>query len=75
MVYVPYPSRGIEPTTLALRTAGNPGAMVPAMRRVIAGLGTRIDGDVTTGLSYRNSRFVQERLLAAVEAELEGAVH
>jgi hypothetical protein len=64
MVYVPYPSRGIEPTTLALRTAGDPGAMIPAIRRVIAGLGTRIDGDVMTGVRYRNSQFVQERLLA-----------
>jgi hypothetical protein len=66
MVYVPYPSRGIEPTTLALRTAGDPGAMIPAIRRVIAGLGTRIDGDVTTGVSYRRSGFVQERMLAAL---------
>jgi len=66
MVYVPYPSRAIEPTTLALRTAADPRPLVPAIRRVVAGLDTRIDGDVTTGVEYKNSKFAQERLLAAL---------
>ena len=66
MVYVPYPSRGIEPTTLALRTAGDPRTLLPAIRRIVGALDTRIDGDVTTGVDYRESRFVQERLLAGL---------
>jgi len=66
MVYVPYPSRAIEPTTLALRTAADPRPLVPVIRRIVAGLDTRIDGDVTTGVEYKNSKFAQERLLAAL---------
>jgi ABC-type antimicrobial peptide transport system permease subunit len=66
MVYVPYPSRAIEPTTLALRTAGDPRPLLPTIRRIVAGLGTRIDGDVTTGVEYKDSKFAQERLLAVL---------
>jgi len=66
MVYVSYPSRAIEPTTLALRTAGDPRPLIPTIRRIVAGLDTRIDGDVTTGVEYKNSKFAQERLLAAL---------
>jgi len=64
MVYVPYPSRAIEPTTLALRTAGDPRPLIPIIRRIVAGLDTRVDGDVTTGIEYMESKFAQERLLA-----------
>lgn len=66
MVYMPYPSRGMEPTTLALRAVGNPGAMIPTVRRIVEGLNTRIDGDVTTGVEYKERTFKQERLLAGL---------
>src|SRR4029078_5881374 len=65
-VSVPALSPPVEPTTLALRTAGDPRSLVPAIRRIVAGLDTRIDGDVTTGVEYKNSKFAQERLLAAL---------
>jgi putative ABC transport system permease protein len=66
MVYMPYPSRAIEPTTLALRTAGDPRPLIPTIRRIVAGLDTRIDGDVTTGVEYKESKYAQERLLSAL---------
>jgi hypothetical protein len=68
MVYLPYPAGGaFNPTTIALRVEGDARAFVPGVRRIIAGLDSSLaDGDVTTGLDYRDARMRRELILASL---------
>jgi hypothetical protein len=68
MVYLPYPAGGaFNPTTIALRVDGDARAFVPPVRRIIAGLDSSLaDGDVTTGIDYRNARVRRELILASL---------
>lgn len=68
-VYLRYPRGGaLYVTTYAVRTAGNPGALVPDMRRVIAAHGLSTVRDVRTGTDYRDGVMTRERLLSALLA-------
>jgi len=60
-VYRPY---AFQPTqlTFTARTANDPAALVPALGRLVAGLGTRVFEPVTTGSEYRDRTMIQERL-------------
>src|SRR5262249_13110312 len=65
IVYIAYPTQGALPTTtFALRTAIDPRSIVPAVRRLVAGLGVNAEGDVTTGTEYRNRTMKRERLFS-----------
>jgi predicted permease len=74
MVYLQYPTTGtFNPTTIALRVAGDPRAFVPQVRRVISRLDSALtDGDVTTGVDYRNAQTRRESLLASLLAGVGG---
>jgi predicted lysophospholipase L1 biosynthesis ABC-type transport system permease subunit len=74
MVYLPYPQGGaFNPTTIALRVRGEPAALVPDVRRVIAGLESSLtDGDVTTGLEYRDAHLRRERTLTSLLSAFGG---
>jgi predicted permease len=68
MVYLPYPpARAFNPTTIALRVRGEPRELVPDVRRVVASLESSLaDGDVTTGIEYRDARVRRELVLASL---------
>jgi predicted permease len=67
MVYVPYRLLGpVEPTTIAVRTSGNPLAVIDDVRRTVSGLPTAVGGDVTTGDEYRDRTLTQVQLLQAL---------
>src|SRR5262249_46243738 len=63
--YFPY---NYQPTqlTFTVRTVGNPVALEPPMRRIVAGLGVRVFDPVTTGTDYRDRTMYQERLFSSV---------
>jgi predicted permease len=60
-VYKPY---AYQPTqlTFTVRTLGDPSALIPSLRRIVADLGTRVFDPVTTGVEYRDRTMIQERL-------------
>lgn len=67
MIYLPYPAQGAStPSTFALRTAGDPRALIPEVRKLITDAGFNSDGDVSTGTAYRNRTMQQERFLRGV---------
>jgi predicted permease len=64
-VYKPY---AYQPTqlTFTARTAGDTKALIPALRRIVAGLETRVFDPVTTGVDYRDRTMLQERLFTTL---------
>ena len=63
MVYIPY-ARTTAPSTFAIRTSGESRFQVPTVRRLMSELSASVDGDVITGIDYKNRNLRQERLLA-----------
>jgi ABC-type antimicrobial peptide transport system permease subunit len=65
--YVRYPRAGaLYTTTYAVRTASDPVQVIPMVRRIVAEAGASVEGDVTTGTSYRDRTMTRERLLASL---------
>jgi hypothetical protein len=66
MVYVAYPigprARTV-PTTFAARTRGDSQLLVPTLRRMMLDAGANVDGDVMTGVAYKEREWKKERLL------------
>jgi ABC-type antimicrobial peptide transport system permease subunit len=66
-VYARYPQGGaLYTTTYALKTEGDPALSISAVRKVFAEAGTSVEGDVTTGIEYRDRTIQRERLLASL---------
>ena len=64
MVYLPYPSNVVTtPTTFALRTEGIADGVTPRAREILDNLGAIVDGDIASGISYRDRMLRRERLL------------
>jgi predicted permease len=57
-----------QPTqmTFTVRASGSTTALVPALRRIVAALGTRVFDPVTTGVEYRERTMIQERLFTVL---------
>jgi predicted permease len=66
-VYLRYPRAGaLYVTTYAVRTDGDPAALVPAVRRVIGARSLAPTRDVMTGLDYRDGITSREHLLMSL---------
>jgi hypothetical protein len=66
-VYLRYPRAGaLYVTTYAVRTDGDLGSLVPAVRRIITARGISPNRDVRTGTEYRDSITSRERLLTVL---------
>src|SRR5438874_2473730 len=65
MVYVPFPFPGTTAfATFAVRSAGDSQSLVGPIRRLMAGIGAQVDGDVMTGVAYQEREWRRERLLS-----------
>jgi hypothetical protein len=65
MVYVPFPSPGTTPfATFAARATGDSQRLVAPLRRLMADTRAQVDGDVMTGLAYREREWRRERMLS-----------
>ena len=64
-MYVPYEQRGPDGLIFTVRTAGDPAAMMPAIRRAVSDINPAIPVvTVETQMSQIEKRFAQEKVLA-----------
>jgi hypothetical protein len=65
LVYVPFPVPGTTPfATFAVRAAGDSQLLVEPLRRLMADTRAQVDGDVMTGVAYREREWRRERMLS-----------